>query len=415
MRLIRGDSRLIVMLGVLTAFGPLSIDLYLPGLPAIGRDLGADPARVQQTLSTFFLGLALGQLVYGPMSDRFGRRPVMGFGIVVYLLATVYCALAPSIESLIAGRFVQGIGGAAGPVVARAAVRDVYAGSQAARALSFVVLVMAIAPLLAPLAGGQIIGLVGWRGLFGCMFAYALLCLAVNTLALPETNPPERRRGRRIGAMYAAYGRLLSHDRGLAYLLCGGLAFGGLFGYITGASFIYINVFGVSPQMFGLYFAVNVLGLVIGNLVNGRLVVRFGYRRMLTFGILVMWLGALGLLAGAWLFPGELLAVVIPLFFAVGPIGTIGANTVAGLMDVMPENAGAASALFGVFQFGSGASAGLVLGLMPGGAVMNVALVLSGAATGALLVNRYLMHRERRADALGEALAAAKAGGREPR
>jgi DHA1 family bicyclomycin/chloramphenicol resistance-like MFS transporter len=398
---LRGNAALIVMLGVLTAFGPLSIDLYLPGLPAIGRDFGVSSAYVQQTLSSFFIGLSLGQLAYGPLSDRFGRRPVMGFGIVLYLLATGYCIVAPGIEALVVGRFVQGLGGAAGPVVVRAAVRDVYAGSQAARALSFVILVMAIAPLVAPLFGGLILALVGWRGLFAAMLAYGLVCLAVNTFALPETHPPERRRGRRIGAMFAAYGQLLRNGLALGYLLCGGLAFGGLFGYVTGASFIYIDVFDIPPQLFGLYFAVNVVGLVIGNLANGRMVMRFGYRRMLSFGILVMWLGSLALLAGVTLFPERLLGVALPLFFAVGPIGVIGANTVAGLMDVMPENAGAASALFGVFQFGLGAAAGGVIGLLPTTAPMDVALILGGASTAALLVNVGLRIREMRAAEAG--------------
>lgn len=399
----RSHARLIIMLGILTAFGPLSIDLYLPSLPDIARDLEVSPARVQQSLSAFFLGLAIGQLVYGPMSDRYGRRPALAVGIVVYLAASVGCALAPSIDTLIGARFLQGLGGAAGPVVTRAAVRDVYVGNRAARALSFVILVMAVAPLIAPLIGGQILSLFGWRGLFVCMLAYGLLCLAVNTFGLRETNPPERRRGRSVAGVFRAYGGLLRSGRALGYLCCGGLAFGGLFGYVTGASFIYIDALGVSSQMFGIYFAFNVLGLVIGNLANGQLVLRFGYRRMLTFGVIVMWLGSLALLIAPRLWPGELLAVAVPLFFAVGTIGVIGANTIAGLMEAMPENAGAASAMFGGFQFGLGAAAGAVVGLLPTGPILSVAIMLTGASSAALIANRLLMARERRALAIAAA------------
>lgn len=387
---------LIALLGLLSAFSPLSIDLYLPSLPAIAGDFGVPSASVQQSLSTFFLGLAAGQLFYGPMSDRYGRRPALYVGIGIYLVASIACAVATDIHALVIARAVQGLGAAASPVAARAIIRDVYEGRRAAQAMSFVIMVMAVAPLTAPLIGGQILAFFGWRGIFWVLTGFALLSLALVAFRLPETNGPERRGDVHLIALFQAYGTLLADPRARAYLACGPLVFAALFAYVTGAPFVYIEVFGVDPQYFGFYFAVNVLGLVAGNYLNSRLVMRMGYRRLLGAGVVVTLASSLVLLAVALSGRGGLLGIMLPLFFAVGTVGIVGANTVAGLLELFPRNAGAASALFGTVQFGMAALAGVAVGALNDGSAVAMGAVMTACASGAFIAYRRLAWLQRK-------------------
>lgn len=387
---------LILILGLLTAFGPMSIDFYLPGLPALADELGVSAASAQQSLSVFFIGLAAGQLIYGPFSDRFGRRPVLAFSIVLYLAASLACAAADSLPTLLAARGLQGLGAGAGPVVSRAIIRDTYHGSQAARVMSFVILVMAVAPLLAPLVGGQIVAGLGWRGIFWVLAGFAAVCLVTVGTALAETNGREHRDGAPLAAHFAAYGVLLRDRRSLAFLICGGMAFGALFAYVSSSSFIYIDVYGVSPRAFGFYFAANVLGLVLANLVNSQLVARFGYHRLLAVGSAVTFAGSLVLLVDSLTGFGGLAGIVLPLFFAVGTVGLVGANTVAGLLDAYPDNAGAASALFGFFQFGLGALAGGMVGAVGLSPAVDMAVVMALCAAVSFAAGRRLLAGETR-------------------
>ena len=391
-----GGLGLIALLGTLTAFGPLSIDMYLPGLPAIAHEFGTSAAHAQQSLSSFFLGLAVGQLIYGPFSDRFGRRPVLITGTSIYIVASLACLLSPSIGGLIGARLVQGLGGAAGPVMARAIVRDLYSGRNAARVQSFVIMVMAVAPLIAPLVGGYVVSGVGWRSIFGILLAFGVLCFGLVLFVLPETHDPAKRAGARIARKFAAYGRVLTNRYAVAYLLCGGMTFGSLFAYISGSPFVYIQVFGVQAQHFGYYFGINVLGLVIGNYINGRFVLRHGVHRMLFGGTTLAMIAALGLLTVSLLNIGGLWGVAIPLFFTTSVIGLVGSNTIAGLLEIFAENAGAASALFGVFQFGCGALAGAAVGLLQHGNAVAMATVMAGGTVGAFLAQLYLWLREPR-------------------
>lgn len=374
---------LIVLLGLLTASGPLSIDMYLPSLPTIASELGAPSAAVQQSVSAFFLGLAAGQLVYGPLSDRFGRRPALLLGFALYLVASVACATAGSVHLLIVARAVQGLGAAATPSAGRAVIRDRWQGDAAARAMSFVVMVMGVAPLVAPLAGGQILEYLGWRAIFWLLTAFAVLALAAVAFLLPETNPRERRGEVRMAAVYRAYGTLLADGRVRAYLFCGGLIYASMFAYITGAPAVYIRLFDVDPQYFGLYFGLNVVGMLIGNYINGRVVIRVGHRRMLGAGAAVSLLATLVLLGFAVTGFGGLPGVMGTLFFAVGAVGIVGANTIAGLLDLHPRSAGAASALFGVFQYGLGAAAGAAVGALYAGTTLAMAAVMAVAGAGA--------------------------------
>ncbi|AGM40467.1 Drug resistance transporter, Bcr/CflA subfamily protein [Spiribacter salinus M19-40] len=371
---------MIIMLGVFTAFAPLSIDLYLPGMPAMEADFGVSAGLVQQSLSLFFVGLAGGQLLYGPLADRFGRRYPLLAGSLIYLAAGLLCALAPSIEWLLAGRLLQGFGAAAGPVIARAIVRDVYAGRRAAQVMSFVILVMTLAPLIAPVVGGWLTTALGWRANFWALVAFAVICLVMLLMALPETHPAERRPRTALRHLFAGYLPILRDRAALAYLGAGGMAFAALFAYVAGSPFVYTRVFGVAESNFGYFFALNVIGLLIGNLVNSRLVMHFGQQIMLTAGVLVMATASVSMLVMALAGITEQWLITPALFVALGTVGIIAANTVSGLLDRHPRHAGAASALFGVAQFGLGALSAVGVGLVSVGPLLTMTLVMAAAA-----------------------------------
>lgn len=379
------NGELIVLLALLAAIGPLSIDTYLPGMPAIAADFGVPFSLVQQSLSAYFIGLAAGQIFCGPLSDRFGRRPVLFVGLVLFLLATLVCVYAPTIGVLIIGRALQGLGASATPAAGRAVIRDVWSGDDAARAMSFVMMVMAVAPLIAPILGGQIFAFFGWQAIFWFMAGVGALLILLVLFRLPETNGPERRTGVNIVDYFRAYGRVLASSRAWGYLLAGGLAYAAVFAYITGSAFVYIEFFGVDPQLFGFLFGLNVIGLTLLNWLNSQQVARFGYLRLLGAGTMVSTSGALFLLACTLTGTGGIIAVVIGLFITISPIGMTGANAISGMLNAYPDNAGAASALFGVSQFGLGALAGIIVGILFTGTPVAMAMTMTFMASGSLL------------------------------
>lgn len=379
------NAELIVLLALLAAMGPLSIDTYLPSMPAIAADFDTVSSLVQQSVSAYFFGLATGQIICGPFSDRFGRRPVLFAGLGLYLLATLVCILAPTIGVLIGGRALQGLGASATTAAGRAVIRDVWSGNQAARAMSFVILVMTFAPLIAPLLGGQIVAYFGWRAVFWVMAGFGALLVILVQFRLSETNGPERRAGVSISNYFLAYGHVLGNGRAWGYLLTGGLSFATLFAYITGSPFVYIELFGVDPEYFGFFFGLNVIGLAFGNWLNSRYVVRFGYLRLLGIGTATSGVGVLAFLLSTLMIKEGFIAVVVTLFIAVSPVSMIGANAMAGLLDHYPNNAGAASALFGVHQYGLGALAGVLTSVFYSGTPLAMALAMMIMAGGALL------------------------------
>jgi len=385
-------SRLIVLLAALVAFAPLSIDTYLPSLPAIAHDLQASAASVQLTIGAFLAGLCLGMLFHGPLSDRFGRKPLLLGGMLLYLGATVGCMLAGSVEQLIAWRFLQALGGAAASVLARTIVRDLFAINDAARTLSLMHLVTMIATLVAPLAGSFLMLLEGWRTIFAGLFVFAAICLAACAWSIPETHPADKRAGS-LGAALAGYWHIARSPTALAFILCMGLSFGGMFAFITASPYVYIEYFGVSTHTYGWLFALNIGGVIVMTLLNARLVSRVGPLWMLGLGAVFAGIAALGLgvLGGAGLLGlGGIVGLVV---LYVSVTGLMGANCVASLLKLFPANAGAAAGVAVATQFAMGAAFSALVGSLADGSPRPMCLVIAAAGAGAVLCYVWLRVR----------------------
>lgn len=367
---------IILLLAFLSAVGPFAIDTYLPSLPAIAQDFEVTSALVGYSVGTFFIGLAAGQLLAGPLSDRFGRKPILLAGFALFLLATFACALAPSVEVLIAARLLQGLGASASPAAGRAVVRDLWKGNEAARAMAYVAMAMTLAPLLAPSLGGLILHFSNWRMIFWALVGFALLAMLLIVFYLPETNGPEHRQGVPLLSYFRSYGTVLQHPLTWGYLLSGGFSTATMFAYIAGSPAVYIEIFAVDPSYYGLFFGLNVIGLFIGNWLNSLLVVRYGYHRLLFIGALVTLCGSSFLLFASYSNWHSLVAIVIGLFVAIAPISFVASNSNVGLLNLFPKNAGSANAVFGVAQFGIGAAATFLIGLFFTGTELAMALVM---------------------------------------
>lgn len=382
------------MLAALSAFGPLSLDMYLPGLPSLTRDLSTSASGTQLTITACMLGLGIGQLIVGPVSDARGRRGPLLAGIVAYSASSLLCAVAPSIGVLVAARLIQGIAGGAGIVIARAIVRDLSDGTTAARMFAVLMGIMGVVPVAAPLVGGQVLLVTSWRGVFVVLAAIGLPLLAVTVLALPETLPPAARHAGGLRAVVGTFGRL-ARDRGYApYAASFALSFSAMFGYIAGSSFVIENVYGLSPQLFSVVFAVNSGALIAMALLSGRLVARVGASRLLRRGLVAVALASAATLAVTALHGGLgwLLACFLALLAANGfvlPNGT--ATAMAGQTGML----GAASALLGVGQFGCGALVAPLVGLGGGHAALPMGLVIGVAGVAALAIDLLLAPRQR--------------------
>ncbi len=399
----RPDSLIVVVLVTgLVAFGAISTDLYLPSLPAIAAHFGVDAGEAQLTLSVFLIGFALSQLVYGALSDRFGRRPVLLVGLVIYVLASIACMLAPSIGLLIAARLLQAVGACAGVVLGRAVVRDVYGRERAARVLSYVGMAMALAPALGPILGGFIQVWFGWRASFLVLALFGATILAGAVTQLPETNQ-SRDPTLRLGRQLLNYRSLLQHRAYLGHVLVATCAYSGIFVFISGSSFLLIDVLGLSPEEYGLCFAAIVVGYMLGTLLSGRLTMRLGLERMILIGSLV------GLLAGGTAavlsLAGvvDLLAVLAPFFLFLVGCGLMLPNALAGAMGPFPTMAGAASALLGFIQMVVAAGIGVAVGQLHDETGRGMALALAVVAIGAFLSYRLLIRPSEAKTAKGTA------------
>jgi MFS transporter, DHA1 family, multidrug resistance protein len=378
---------LIVILGSLVAIGPLSIDMYLPGLPEITRSLDATAAAVQLSLTACVAGLAVGQLIAGPLSDRLGRRRPLITGLVMYSGVSLLCALAPTVLALTGLRFLQGLAGGAGIVIGRAVVRDLYSGAQAAKLFSSLMLVTGLAPILAPVLGAQLLKVTSWEGIFVVLAALSAAIVTLAAIALPETLPGERRDpgGNTLHTMR----HLLTQRSFLGYALTAGLAFGALFAYISGSPFVFQEIYGLSPQAFSFAFGANGLGLVIGSQINARLVSLYGPAYLLRRALLVIVVAAAALVVvtsidlGVW-------PVIACTFVVMSTLSFVMPNSTALALAEHGAVAGTASALLGVTQFLIGGLAAPLVGIGGTGSALPMAVVMLSLAAGAVVVNRWL-------------------------
>ncbi|MEN4905999.1 multidrug effflux MFS transporter [Rahnella bonaserana] len=350
-----------LVLGSLAALGPLCTDLYLPALPEMAGDLNTSTASAQLSLTAGLLGLGFGQLLFGPLSDRYGRMRPLLWSLALLLAASVWCAVAQDIDQLIVARLLQGIAGAGGAVLSRAVARDLYNGHELTRFFALLMLVNGLAPIIAPVLGGALLNWVNWRGIFGVLALIAILLFSFSSLKLHETLAPERRaRGGILSMLISIFG-LLRHRPFMGLCLTQGFIMAGMFAYIGASPFVLQQIYHLSPQMFSLCFAINGIGLVISAQVSTRLSRRFGELALVKAGLCIAAVASVALVIAASL-NAPMVMLLIPLFFSVMVIGIIGPNAGSLAMQSQGKNAGSASALLGVCMFALGALAVPVTG-----------------------------------------------------
>ncbi len=356
--------KIILVLGALIALGPLTIDMYLPALPALGSDLGASESAVQLTLTGTLIGLGLGQLVIGPLSDAFGRRLPLIAGTILHISASVLCLVAPNIVVLGIFRTLQGVGAAATMVVAMAVVRDLFTGKAAATILSRLMLVMGAAPILAPSIGAAVLLTGSWRGVFAVLAMLGVVLLLVAIFLLKETLPPERRRTSEFGPVLRTYGSLITDPQFVVLTLVAALGMSALFSYVSGSSFVLQDTFGLSQQQFGLVFALGAIALIGASQVNVVLLNRWSAQQIV-FGALagaIVFGATLIVLASAGV--GGLAGFLVPLLFLLASVGLVLPNAPALALSRHGEAAGTAAALLGATQFGLGALIAPIVGFL---------------------------------------------------
>jgi DHA1 family bicyclomycin/chloramphenicol resistance-like MFS transporter len=383
------------LLAALSAIAPLTTDMYLPSLPDIARQLGASTPQVQLTISAYLIAFAIGQIFYGPVSDRHGRKPVLIGALALYCAASLVCALSTSVEMLIAARFFQGLGGCGGIVLARAIVRDLYAGARAGRELSLIGSVMALAPVLAPVAGGILQSGFGWRSIFLTMVVAGLIGVAIICLMLPETLRERAAEPVSPATMLASYRAVAGNPAYLAYLALATMSYAGLFAWISGASFVLQNLYGLSPFSFGIAFAVGSLGYMTGATLAARLVMRLGIDGMMGVGAVTLAVGGLSMVAAIALGFATAASLVVPVAIYLAGLGMVLPQAIAGAMTPFPERAGAASSLLGFVQQSVAALCGAIVGWLLGENAWPLAAAV--ATTGCLTLAIWLATRRLRA------------------
>lgn len=339
-------------------------------------DLNATPSQIQFTLSFFLFGLGIGQLIYGPLSDRYGRKPLLLLGIIIYITASFLCAVATSINYFLLARILQAFGISAGVVLARAIVRDYFSGNELARIFSFISLITLFAPLIAPVIGGYLVTLSGWRSVFILLTCSGLVCLIATIYGYKESHPYELRQQPGILNTFATYIKVLMHKQAMAYVLSGAFGIGVMFAYLTGIPYVYIELFHIEPHYFGYLIGLNGLFLLVGAYVNSRLVVKFGIDGVLKFGLWLRLSGILLLFMGVYLEINRIEAIIFPLLICVFPGNMIVSNTAAGALNYFPAIAGTASAVIGAVSFIIGALAGIQVSVLHDGSAMPMAITM---------------------------------------
>lgn len=353
---------IVFILGLLAMLMPLSIDMYLPALPFISAEFSVPPGKAQMTLSAYILGFAFGQLIYGPMADSFGRKPVILGGTLVFAAAAVACALAQTIEQLIVTRFFHGLSASAASVVINALIRDIYSKNEFSRMMSFIMLITTVAPLMAPIVGGRVLIWHNWHYIFWILALAAILSTALVLTMVKETLPPERRHPFHIRTTMSNFVKLFRHKQVLSYILAGSFSFAGMFSFLSAGPFVYIELNNVAPENFGYYFALNIMFLFVMTVFNSRFVRRIGVLTMFHAGV------CLQFITGMWLVLGALLglgfwSLVLGVAAFVGCVSMVSSNAMAVILDEFPDMAGTVCSLAGTLRFGIGAIVGSLLTL----------------------------------------------------
>ena len=371
------DLRIAVILGGLSALGPLAIDMYLPAFPAIAADLNTDSGSVQFSLMTFFAGLMLGQLFYGPISDRTGRKPMIFVGLALFIVASLGCALSFDIHHLIAWRFVQGLGGSIGTVIGLAVVRDLYSGRAAARLMSLMMIVLGVAPIFAPIIGTGVMAIAPWRALFAVHAGVGVAAILLVAFFLPETRLSELRMSSRPLHALSHYWHLIVSRRYIPFVLTSSLSMGGFFAYLAGSSFVFMSVHGLSPVAYSVLFAMNSIGLIAGAQSAPLLVRRFEPQNVVRGAVVVAACAALTLLVLEMRGGAPLVPLIVLLFIVVATMGFV--MPLCGLLALESYGAisGTASALVGAFQFGAGTLISFLVGLAADGTGLPMAAAIA--------------------------------------
>ncbi|OIK16192.1 Bcr/CflA family drug resistance efflux transporter [Bacillus sp. MUM 116] len=382
-----------IVLGSLSAFGPLSIDMYLPALPNIAKDFQSNPSFVQLSLSFFVIGLASGQLLAGPISDISGRRKPLLIGLILYFIASLLCVFSPSIWVLIFLRLLQGLAGSAGIVISRAIVRDLYSGSELTKFFALLALVNGLAPILAPVVGAQLLKFVPWQGVFIVLSVIGIVMFFVVLFGLPETLSKEKRSEGGIKNTYKTFLKLILDRSFMGYALAQGLVFAAMFAYISGSPFVVQNIYGASPQMFSLIFAINAVGIMINSQTAGRLAGRIHESKLLAFGLGTSSIGGIVLLV-LLLVHAKLIFILIPLFFVVSSVGMVNTAGFSLAMQSQGNNAGSASALLGVMSLSFGGIVAPLVGIGGGQTAIPMGITIVCAGCGAVLSYLLLVKRK---------------------
>lgn len=371
----------LLLMGALTAIGPVSIDMYLPAFPSIAQGLNASHSQVERTLAVYLIGMSVAQLVYGPLADRYGRKPPLYGALMLYILASAGCALAPNIETLTASRLLQAMGGAAGMVISRAVVRDHYDTQEAARALSMLMLIMGVAPILAPLIGGQILVWTGWRGIFVLITLAAIILLLTVSRVMVESLHPDRAIPLSGANILKTYSLLVRDRKFVAFSMSGAMGSATMFGYIVSSPRLFIEYYDVSSQSYGLLFGLNALCLIIGSQVSARMLKKYRPVQLLPWALRAMvtaGLAALALTLTGAINLQILMGCMMAFMFCQGFVGP---NSAAMALSEQGARLGSASALLGTFTIASGAGAGFLVSLANETGPLPMALILGGCTT----------------------------------
>lgn len=378
------NTLLLILLGAIAAMTPLAIDMYLPAMPNIAKDLAVAESAVQMTLSVYIGAFAVGQLIHGPLADSFGRKPILLIGIFFFAIASVLSAMVNSIETLMLARGFQGFAGAAVAVIIQAIVRDMFDREDFTRVMSFVTLIMTIAPLVGPLLGGHISVWLGWRAIFIILTAIAILIGIAVLRKIPETLSEKNKQSLRFGVVTRNYLSLFKDPVAMGLILCSAFSFSGMFAFLTAGSFVYIDVYGVKPDHFGYFFGFNIVAMMVMTSLNGRLVKKVGSHFMLRLGLAIQFLAGVGLFVSLLIGP-EFWQLVLFIALYISTLSTIGSNASGLLLSHYPKMAGTASSLSGSLRFGISSLVGGLVAVFPASITLSMVAMMAFCAVASAL------------------------------